>query len=125
MKIKRLMSLGSAIILSLSSLLTFAAPMVAHAASGSDTCTWTGTTDSKFSTVTNWSGCSSAAPVAGDALVFPYGTGVTNKVLTNDLTAGTSFASITFTGTAAGGENYYTLGGASIALTGGITDNTA
>lgn len=126
MKLKRLVRLGAAIVLSLSSLLTVAVPM-AGAASGSDTCTWTGAgSDAKFSTVANWSNCSAAAPVAGDALVFPFGTGVTNHSPVNDLTAGTSFASITFNGTPATSElSFYELSGTSIAVTGGITSGSA
>lgn len=49
------------------------------------TCTWTGAGgDGKFSTVSNWSGCGGAAPLAGDIIRFdarPTG----DKSLTNDL----------------------------------------
>ena len=91
--IKKLLSGLSALLLSISSLFVFA-PMIAQAAV--DTCTWSGATNSNWNTATNWS-CAAdgtAVPGAGDSLVFPYGAGVTNKDLTNDITAGTSFASI-------------------------------
>ena len=74
--------------------------------------TWTGTTNANWSVGTNWGG---TAPVAGDALVFP--TGTSNQTTNNDITAGTSFASITVSGTG------YTLAGYDIVLAGGITDS--
>ena len=68
-RFKRVLSGTSAAVLSLSSLLTMGFTGVAHAAA--QTCTWTGTaSDKKFSTATNWSNCGSAAPLAGDIIVF-------------------------------------------------------
>ncbi|MEP7158805.1 MAG: S8 family serine peptidase, partial [Chloroflexota bacterium] len=70
------------------------------------TATWTGGgSDNNWTTAANWGG---TAPVAGDDLVFPGGAArLTN---TNDFTAGTSFNSITLSGTG------YTLSGNSVAL---------
>ncbi len=82
MKIKNNVKLAVATVLSLSSVLTMAIPL-AHAAV--QTCTWTGTTDNKFSTVTNWSGCSGAAPLAGDIIAFGQSASSNLNVLTNDL----------------------------------------
>lgn len=79
-------------------------------------CTWTGGgADAKWSTAANWSG--GVAPTAGDSLVFA---GTTRTSSTNDLAAGTSFASIEFQ------KGNFTLAGNSIALSGGVTvDSTA
>jgi hypothetical protein len=80
--------------------------------------TWTGAgANGNWSTAANWGG---TVPVAGDDLVFPNGAAqLTN---TNDLTAGTSFNSISFTGPVGG----YTISGNSIALVAGLTaDNAA
>ncbi|MGC8641639.1 MAG: beta strand repeat-containing protein, partial [Isosphaeraceae bacterium] len=72
--------------------------------------TWTGGgTTTNWSDASNWGG---TAPVAGDDLVFPS---VTNETANNDFTAGTSFNSITISGSG------YSLTGNAIALTGGIT----
>ncbi len=75
--------------------------------------TWTGAGgDANWSTAANWGG---TAPVAGDDLVFPNGAAqLTN---TNDLSAGTSFNSISFTGPVGG----YAISGNSIALVAGLT----
>ena len=112
MKIKRLMSLGSAVLVSLSSLLVI---NLGHAFAA--TKTWTGTAgDHKFSTGGNWTG--GVAPSSGDALVF-NGTGVTDIVPNNDM-VGASFASIAFQGL----DTSFTISGNSFTLTGGITDTT-
>jgi|GEM_PF-5354528 len=64
--------------------------------------TWTGAgSDTNFSTGANWGG---AAPSAGDDLIFPIN--VTNKTAVNDMTAGTSFNSITFNNTASSFSGY-------------------
>ena len=61
------------------------------------TVTWTGNgADDNWSTGANWGG---TAPVAGDALVFA---GTTRLTPNNDLTASTSFSSITFNAGAGG-----------------------
>ena len=75
--------------------------------------TWSGAGgDSNWSTVANWGG---TAPVAGDDLSFPDGAAqLTN---TNDLAAGTSFNSISFTGPSGG----YAISGNGIQLVAGIT----
>ncbi len=89
----------------------FVGPYVAAA-----TRTWTGGGgNSNWTTTANWGG---TAPVAGDNLVFPSGAAqLTN---TNNYGAGTSFASITISGTG------YTLAGNSIALgAAGLTESGA
>ena len=76
--------------------------------------TWTGGgADDNWTTAANWGG---TAPSAGDDLFFP---GPTPRLTpNNDFPAGTSFSSITFTGT--GG---YTLVGNAILLGGGVAAN--
>ena len=74
--------------------------------------TWTGAdaaTNDKWSDANNWQG--HVVPAATDDLTFPT---VTGSALTsnNDLTAGTSFDSLTISGSG------YTIGGNGIALTG-------
>jgi autotransporter-associated beta strand protein len=73
--------------------------------------TWTGGgSDTNWSTAANWGG---ATPQAGDSLSFgDLGGSITS---TNDMTAGTSFASITIAGAG------YTISGNSVALTGDVT----
>ncbi|CAN5150709.1 hypothetical protein BH09PAT3_BH09PAT3_2120 [soil metagenome] len=112
----------AAVALGISTMLPMLSAPLAHAAV--NTCTWLGATNSNFSTTTNWSGCGSVAPVAGDNLVFPYGTGVTNKAPNNDLTAGRVFGSITFSGTLATNEMGYSIKGNALGVSGGITANT-
>lgn len=83
------------------------------------TVTWTGGSggDPNWSNGLNWSGGS--APTTGDALVFDGVAGLTN---TNDLTAGTVFASLTIT---AGSGNFIIGGTNSIVLSGGATALTS
>ena len=88
MKIKRLLEFASASVLSLSTLMTLGMPL-AHAAAL--TCTWTGATDLKFSTATNWSGCTgtnnpAGLPVTGDIISFGTAANITTINLVNDLT---------------------------------------
>jgi len=79
----------------------FVGPYVAAASS-----TWTGGgADNNWSTPANWGG---TAPLASDDLVFP--SGAARLANTNDFAAGTSFNSITISGSG------YTLSGNSIAL---------
>lgn len=111
MKIKRLMSFVTALLLSLSSLLFIAPKAFAS------TVTWTGTAgDHLFSTGGNWSG--NNAPVNGDDLVFP--TGVTDYTPNNDISS-LSIGNITFNGGAA--QQGYNITGNPITLTGGITSS--
>lgn len=120
--IKRILSGVSAFVISMSSLLVLA-PAIASAAV--DTCTWDGSAGSNWNTAANWN-CGTdgeSVPGAGDSLVFPYGTGVTNRTMNNDLSAGTSFSSISFSGALASGDSGYSLSGNAIALTSGITTN--
>lgn len=81
--------------------------------------TWDGGAgDNNLSTAANWS--SDVAPVAGDDLVFPAN--ITDRTITNDFSAGTSFNSIAFTGSPSSDSNY-TLSGNSITLVNGITNS--
>src|SRR5262249_1928863 len=57
-------------------------------------------------------GQGTTAPAAGDALIFPAALATSALISTNDLTAGTSFSSITIQGSG------YTIGGNAVALTG-------
>lgn len=115
--VKRLISIASALLLSLSSLFVFA-PMIASAAV--DVCTWDGSTNTNWNTAANWT-CATdgeAVPGTGDSLVFDN-TGKTGAALTlnNDITGG-SFNDITFSGT---GIGQFTIGGNSLTLTGNIS----
>ena len=81
----------------------------------SDNRTWDGGGgDANWSTVTNWNGDVSA-PGTGDALFFD---GSARLVNTNDLTADTSFAGLTFNS----GAGAFALGGNRIALDGNVTN---
>jgi autotransporter-associated beta strand protein len=113
---KRLISFGSALVLSFTSLLVVLVP---HAFAA--TRTWDGGGgDSNFTTAANWSG--DVAPSAGDALVFDGSANGGDHTPHNDMTAGTSFASITFQGI---GADDFTLDGNDLTLTGGITVSSA
>ncbi len=82
-------------------------------AGASTTVTWDGGgANDLWSTAENWVG--DVAPVAGDRLVFA---GTTRLTPTNDFTAGTNFASITFNS----GAGAFTIGGNAITLNGGAT----
>lgn len=116
-------------ILAATPLLTVLTPGIAHALP-SAYCEWTGAgSDAKWSTVANWTNVgggsancsSSAAPGAGDDLVFPTDTATSWSPI-NDLTAGTSFNSITFSGT--GGTHPFDITGSSITLAGDLTDTS-
>jgi hypothetical protein len=105
MRLKKVIQLGSATVLSLGSLLTFGIPLAA--AAGPYTCTWVGAgADSNFSTVANWSGCNSAAPVAGDNdnLVFDNANAGAQTTPTNDI-VGLTVTNITFINTGLGGAH--------------------
>ncbi|MEA2723833.1 MAG: biosis protein MshQ, partial [Gemmatimonadales bacterium] len=87
------------------------------ALSRATTATWTGAVNNLWSNGGNWSGLGGLPPVAGDDLIFP--TGASNLSNSNDLAAGTSFNSITISGSG------YTLAGNSIVLgTGSLTDGS-
>ena len=80
------------------------------------TVTWTGAGgDNNWATAANWGG---TAPVAGDALVFA---GSSQTTTNNNITANTSFASITFAASAGA----FTIGGNSITLGGGLTNSSS
>jgi fibronectin-binding autotransporter adhesin len=82
----------------------------------STTATWTGAVNNLWSNGGNWSGLGGQAPVAGDDLIFP--SGASNLSTSNDIAAGTSFNSITISGSG------YTLAGNSIALGAGDLNDT-
>ena len=128
MKLKRLLSVGSAFVLSFSALLTLTFTGVADAAAPY-TCTWTGGGDgTSFSDAGNWSGCNSAAPQPShnDNLVFDN-TSLGSDAILNDDINGATFDNITFQGT--GSNNYgYTITSTNnytLSLSGGITDTTS
>lgn len=120
MKIKKISALGSALLLSVSTLLSIGFNGTAFAAAAY-TCTWTGATNSNFNTAGNWTGCNNAAPVTsdGDNLVFDSTNLSADKILNNDIT-NLTVGTITFQGT---NTNYYkfTLTGNGLSLSNGIT----
>ena len=80
------------------------------------TATWdAGGADSNWSTAVNW--LDDAVPSAGFDLIFPNSA---NTTPTNDLTAGTGFAGLTFSA----GASSYTLSGNGINLTNFIRNNS-
>ncbi len=121
---KKLLYFASAVVLSLSSLLTFAMPLTQAATLS---CTWTDASgsDSNFSTAGNWSGCGGVAPGTngGDVynLVFP-GTAAGFSPVLN--VSGLTIGSITFTG---GGYDIVTDSSnhSVLTITGGITDSSS
>jgi fibronectin-binding autotransporter adhesin len=82
----------------------------------STTATWTGAVNNLWSNGGNWSGKGGNPPAAGDDLTFPAG--ASNLSTSNDITAGTSFNSISISGSG------YTLAGNSIALAAGNLSDT-
>lgn len=89
-------------------------------ASAPNNCTWTGVTDTNWSTAANWSGCGGTHPQNGDNLIFDD-TGLGEITTLNNDLADLQAGSITLTGS---GNNSYYLNGNDISLSGGI-DNTA
>lgn len=138
MIIKRLLQLGVASVLSLSSLLSIYLP-TAHAATG-QTLTWCGANSANFSTATNWavgnavscSGNSNTTAYPGsdgssDTLVFdlanvPSGS---SMIATDDISSLT-VSTIEFTGGdgSTNGYGYDISGSNTIAVTSGVTDNS-
>ncbi len=95
-------------------LMQLALTLPAHAAAGE--AVWDNASgDKTFSNVANWS--TGAVPTGGES-VYIDTTGMTGLTINNDLTADTSFESITLAGT---GSGTYTLTGNSIILTGADT----
>ncbi|HEY4964676.1 MAG TPA: hypothetical protein VIH90_08370 [Candidatus Saccharimonadales bacterium] len=122
MKLKRLGSLGSALVLSFSALLSVTFAGTAFAAAPY-TCTWTGATNNNFNTAGNWTGCNSAAPQPGDGdnLVFDTTSLSASQTLTNDIT-GLTVGSMTFSGS---NTSYgFTVTGNALTITGGITQSS-
>lgn len=83
--------------------------------------TWDGgAADNNWNSATNWS--TDTAPVAGDDLVFPAN--IADRETVNNITAGTSFNSITFSGSPSSDSRYF-ISGNSIAVVAGITNSMA
>lgn len=109
---------------------TLLAPGVAHALPATY-CKWTGAASANWNTSANWNsvdsgptlGCNgpSGVPAAGDNLNFPVDTAV-NFNPVNNIVAGTSFGSITFSG--AGGVQSFNITGNAFTLTGDVTDTS-
>jgi hypothetical protein len=124
MKIKKILQLSSAFVLSLSALLTMSMPL-AHAATL--TCTWTDASgsDNNFDTAGNWTNCGGGTPdsVGGDVynLIFPASAAGFGPVV--DIT-GLTVGSISFTG---GGYDISNAGPSDegMTITGGITDTSS
>jgi hypothetical protein len=116
MKTKLPIRLFAAIVLSLSSLLTIATPLV-HATA--QDCVWTGAAgNNTFSSATNWSSCNSSVPQSGDILVFNPAPSASGVNLTNDL--GVSFGGIINNPAAfSSGTGQYTID--TLSLTSGAT----
>ena len=81
---------------------------------------WSGgsTSNNQWSTPGNWVGV--LTPIAGDDLVFPTTWGTSRTTNYNDIAAGTTFHSITFSGT---GALSYNISGNALGLTTGITNS--
>lgn len=125
-RVSRLFSGTTAAVLSLSSLLAMSFPGIAHAVA--QTCTWTGAgSDTKFSTVENWSNCGGAAPVAGDILQFPeLSSGQSSDVdvvLDDDVNVAYGGIAVDRSSTSGDGYTYYSWSGA-ITLTDGASIST-
>lgn len=85
--------------------------------------TWTGNTDANWNIPGNWTG-GNIPPRAGDSLVFGPSTPTS---LTNDLTAGTAFSSLTFQAGAPSftfSGNGLLFSGSTVTNTGGIANNS-
>lgn len=103
------------------SFLAFAALLTVGTAPGAsaatDTCTWTGATDTAFSNGANWSGCDNAGvPENGDSLVINV---AASNSPVNDMTS-MSFADITFSGAA---TSQFSVTGNAITVTGDVTND--
>jgi hypothetical protein len=122
MKIKKLLRLGPAFALSLSSLLIIAVPA---AQATPVNCTWaySGGGNNNFSHSGNWQNCNGGAPTGGgnEELVFPVTAGVLPSA-NNDL-SGASFLDITFTGGPSANDGYVITGNA--LSVGNITDQSS
>lgn len=119
MKIKRITSFVSALVISLSSvfLMNFGTALaVAY------DCTWTGATNDNFNTAGNWTSCNGTVPQTGDNLVFTNTSLGANKTLNNDITS-LSVGTITFNGT---NSSYaFKITGNGITVTSAITDSSS
>lgn len=82
-------------------------------------CTWTGATNSNFSTASNWTGCGGSVPGTGDNIVLNVTSLSSSATVNNDI-SGLSLKQIRFTGTT---SNYssYTISGNPITVTSGVS----
>jgi fibronectin-binding autotransporter adhesin len=93
---------------------TFAILASTHA--DASICTWTGASNSAWSTAANWTSCAGGAPINGDSLVFPES--ALNKTNVNNIATLTQIEGIDFAGTTSG----YALSGGPLAIgAGGIS----
>lgn len=115
MKLKRLSAVFTAGILAFYSLLGIGIALPAAAAGNN--CTWTGATDTNFSTATNWSNCGGTAPQTGDNLVFDSTSLTGTATLVNDV-VGLSVANVTVQGSSG---NVIDVTGNTLTLTGNVT----
>lgn len=123
MKISKLFQLGSALVVSLSALLSLSVPMALAATSN---CTWTdgSNSDNNFNTASNWS-CSGTTPGNGDIynLTFP---GTAAGFGPFDNIASLNVGTITFSGNLPNGYDIQTSNSNNIInISGGITDSSS
>jgi hypothetical protein len=119
MKINKIVQLGSAFALSLSSLLAISLGVV-HA-SGNN-CLWNGSVDETFNTAANWSNCGSVTPGTGDSVIFDNTTIPSSGSVLNDNLSSVTLANITFQGT---GSNTYDITSTNaIPISGNISDTS-
>ena len=115
MKIKRLLQLGTAFVVALSSIFII---NVGQVFATVHNCTWIGATNDNFNTATNWSNCNSTAPQSGDTMVFDNSGLGADADLNNDIN-GLDVSAITFQGN---GTHKFTLSGNAMTVTGGISN---
>src|SRR5665213_2088368 len=137
MKIKKFIQLGSAFVLSISSLLTLSTTLV-HA-SGGNTLLWCGSNNANFSTSTNWSPDNNCSDSSSNSTDYPGSDGnadmlvfnlsnipVNNSLIANDDISSLTVATIEFTGGdgSTDGFGYILNGSNTIDVTTSITDNS-
>ncbi|MEO6761779.1 MAG: hypothetical protein ABI220_05445 [Candidatus Saccharimonadales bacterium] len=121
-RLKRFGSIATSTVIAFSTMMGMGFGSVVHATA--NTCTWTGATDSKFSTTTNWADCNSTSPVAGDVINLPYIDSATHT-LTNDLSGNPALGGITIGNTSStGGSTSYVIDTLHFADGATITSNT-
>ena len=114
MRLKRLSTIFSATVLTMSSLLGLG--FAPFAGATANNCTWTGASTNNFNTAGNWSSCNSTVPQSGDNLVFDNTSLSADTTLTNDISS-LSVGTISFSGS---GQHVYTITGNAVTVGGGI-----